>query len=70
MTVVELYPKVRMLPRADKLRLMQFLVIDLAQEDGIPLLAADAEYPVWTPINALEAADTLFQMLQDHKVAL
>ena len=70
MTVVELYPKVKMLPRADKLRLMQFLVIDLAQEDGIPLLAADAEYPVWTPINALEAADTLFQMLQDHKVAL
>ena len=69
MTVVELYPKVRMLPRADKLRLMQFLVIDLAQEDGIPLLAADAEYPVWTPINAFEAADTLFQMLQVHKVA-
>ena len=70
MTVVELYPKVKMLPRADKLRLMQFLVIDLAQEDGIPLLAADAEYPVWTPINAFEATDTLFQMLQDHKVAL
>ena len=69
MTVVELYPKVKMLPRADKLRLMQFIVIDLAQEDGIPLLAADAEYPVWTPINAFEAADTLFQMLQDHKVA-
>ena len=60
MTVVELYPKVKMLPRADKLRLMQFLVIDLAQEDGIPLLTADDEYPVWTPINAFEAADTLF----------
>ena len=70
MTVVELYPKVRMLPHADKLRQMQFLVIDLAQEDGIPLLAADAEYPVWTPINAFEAADTMFQMLQDHKVAV
>ena len=69
MTVVELYPKVKMLPRADKLRLMQFLVIDLAQEDGIPLLTADDEYPVWTPINAFEAADTLFQMLQDHKAA-
>ena len=69
MTVVELYPKVKMLPRADKLRLMQFLVIDLAQEDGIPLLTADAECPVWTPLNAFEAADTLFQMLQDHKAA-
>jgi hypothetical protein len=38
-----------MLPRADKLRLMQFLIIDLAQEEGIPLLSAEAEYPIWTP---------------------
>jgi len=56
-----------MLPRADKLRLMQFLVIDLAQEEGVPLLAADAEYPVWTPLNAFDAADTLLQMLKTHQ---
>jgi len=58
-----------MLPRADKLRLMQLLVIDLAQEEGIPLLAAEAEYPVWTPLNAFDAADTLWQMLQTHQAA-
>jgi hypothetical protein len=56
-----------MLPRADKLRLMQFLVIDLAQEEGVPLLVADAEYPIWTPLNAFEAAETLLQMLQTHQ---
>jgi len=56
-----------MLPRADKLRLMQFLVIDLAQEEGVPLLAADAEYPIWTPLNAFEAAETLWQTLETHK---
>jgi hypothetical protein len=58
-----------MLPRADKLRLMQFLLIDLAQEEGIPLLAAEAEYPIWTPLNAFEAADTLLQMLQTYQAA-
>ncbi len=57
-----------MLPRADKLRLMQFLVIDLAQEEGVSLLAADAEYPIWTPLNAFDAAETLLlQMLKTHK---
>jgi len=58
-----------MLPRADKLRLMQLLIIDLAQEEGIPLLAAEAEYPIWTPLNAFDAADTLLQMLQTHQAA-
>lgn len=57
----------KMLARADKLRLMQFLVVDLAQKEGIPLLSADAEYPIWTPLFAFEAADTLLQMLQTHQ---
>ena len=67
MSLTELVPAIRMLPRADKLRLMQFLVIDLAQEEGIPLLSAEAECPVWTPLNAFDAADTLLQMLQTHQ---
>jgi hypothetical protein len=46
---------------------MQFLVIDLAQEEGVPLLAADAEYPIWTPLHAFDAADTLLQMLKTHQ---
>lgn len=67
MSLAELFPTVKMLPRADKLRLMQFLLIDLAQEEGVPLLAADAEYPIWTPLNAFDAAETLLQMLKTHK---
>lgn len=59
MSLTELLPAVRTWPRADKLRLMHFLVIDLAQEEGVPLLAADAEYPIWTPLNAFDAAETL-----------
>jgi hypothetical protein len=67
MSLTELFPAIKMLPRADKLRLMQFLVIDLAQEEDVPLLAADAEYPIWTPLNAFDAAETLLQMLQTHQ---
>ena len=67
MSLTELFPAIKMLPRADKLRLMQFLVIDLAQEEGVPLLSADVEYPIWTPLNAFDAAATLLQMLKTHK---
>jgi hypothetical protein len=33
MTVTELFPTLRNLPRADKLKVMQFLVTELAQEE-------------------------------------
>jgi hypothetical protein len=67
MSLTELFPDIKMLPRADKLRLMQFLVVALAQEEGIPLLSADIEYPIWTPLHAFDAADTLLRMLQTHQ---
>ena len=69
MSLLELSPDVRLLPRADKLRLMQFLVVELAQEEGVSLLAAGAEYPIWTPLNAFSAAETLMDMLKTHKAA-
>ncbi|MCE7989242.1 MAG: hypothetical protein DYG89_49440 [Caldilinea sp. CFX5] len=69
MSLAELFPDIKLLPRADKLRLMQFLVVELAQEEGVPLLTAGAEYPVWTPINAFGAAETLMKMLENHKAA-
>lgn len=69
MSLTELFPNIKLLPRADKLRLMQFLVVELAQEEGISLLAAGAEYPIWTPLNAFGAAETLLNMLENHKAA-
>ncbi len=63
MSLAELFPDVKLLPHADKLRLMQFLVVELAQEEGVSLLSAGVEYPIWTPINAFGAADTLMEML-------
>ena len=67
MSLTELFPNVKLLPRADKLRLIQLLVVDLAQEESIPLLTAGTEYPVWTPLNAFGAAETLMRTLENHK---
>lgn len=46
MSFIELVPAVKELERADKFRLMQFLLLKLAREEGMPLLTADAEYPI------------------------
>ncbi|MCR4414256.1 MAG: hypothetical protein NUV77_17705 [Thermoguttaceae bacterium] len=69
MSLAELFPAVKTLPRADKLRLMQYLVVDLAREEGVPLLEAEADYPVWTPLNAFDAAETLMQLLDEHRAS-
>jgi len=69
MSLTELFPNVKLLPRADKLRLMQFLVVELAQEEGVSLLTAGAEYPIWTPLNAFGAAETLMKMLENHQAS-
>ena len=67
MSLAELFPVIKTLPRADKLRLMQFLVVDLARAEGVPLFEAEAEYPIWTPLNAFDAAETLMRLLEEHK---
>jgi len=66
--ITELLPKVQALPRADKLRLMQFLVFEFAREEGITLLQPDEEYPIWTPYDAFDAADTLLNALKEEQI--
>lgn len=39
MVITEVFPIVESLPHADKFKLMQFLVAQLAKEEGIPLQA-------------------------------
>jgi len=59
----DLMPAALGLSRADKLRLIQALVIDLAREEGVTLVEAGASYPVWTPIHTFDAAATLLREL-------
>ena len=54
------------LDRSDKLRVMQFLVAELAKDDGI-VLKPGAEYSVWSPYNAFEAAHTLTELLKSDQ---
>ncbi len=65
--ITELLPQVQTLPKADKLRLLQFLVSELAREEGVSLLQSDENYPIWTPYNAFDAAATLLNALQEEQ---
>jgi hypothetical protein len=69
MSLTELLPILRELPRADKLRLVQFLVSELAREEGVSLFESERDYPIWTPYNAFEAADTLLNALATDRVS-
>lgn len=66
--LVELFPALRELKRAEKLFVIQFLVSELAQEEG-GLMQAGVEYPIWSPYDAFDAADVMLKALTDTKVA-
>lgn len=58
MTTADLFPTLRELTRAEKLKVMQFLITELAKEEE-PTLQAGATYFLWSPLNSHEAADKL-----------
>ena len=64
MKLAELLPARHELPRADKFRAVQFLTAELAHGEGS--LPPGAEYPVWSPYEAHEAAATLTQYLREQ----
>jgi hypothetical protein len=66
MVSVELLTTLRGLSRADKLYIMQVLISELAQQET-DLIKPDQSYPVWSPYDAFEAADTMLKVLQDAK---
>lgn len=55
------------LSRAVKLYIMQVLISELAQEET-NLIKPDLSYPVWSPYDAFEAANTMLKVLQAAKV--
>jgi len=66
MSMTELYSIVQALPRGEKLRLVQLLIAVLARDEGICVLQEGAQYPVWTPYHAFEAAQGLLEALKDE----
>ena len=67
MSLTEVLPVLHELKRADKLRVLQFLVIELAADEGVTLLEAGKSYPVWTPFNSFSAAKVLLETLEADK---
>lgn len=62
----ELISTLRGLSRADKFYVMQVLISELAQQE-MDLIKSDQSYPVWSPYDAVEAADTMLKVLQAAK---
>ena len=65
----QLLEELRQLNRMDKFRVVQILVSELAKEETSveSLLQPGAEYEIWSPFDAYEAAETLQAMLDEHK---
>ena len=61
MSIMELLTTARALCRADRIRLVQYLIADLAREEGITPLEEDTAYPIWTPLHAFEAAAAMLE---------
>ena len=66
MVDAELLNTIQKLERQDKLYIMQVLISELAQEES-SLIKEDRSYPVWSPYDAFEAADTMLEVLQQAK---
>jgi ribonuclease D len=66
----QLISELRELSRSDKFYIMQILISELSQQET-DLIRPDQSYPVWSPYDAVEAADTMLKVLhaakaQDH----
>ena len=66
----ELISTLKELTRLDKFYIMQILISELAQQET-DIIKPDQSYPVWSPYDAVEAADTMLKVLdaakaQDH----
>lgn len=61
----DLVQALRSMNRADNLHVMQVLPSELAKEEGV-MHQAGADYPVWSPMDATDAADTPLKVLTHH----
>lgn len=62
----DLISTLRRLSRSDKFYIMQLLISELAQQET-DLIKPEQAYPVWSPYEADEAADTMLKVLQAAK---
>lgn len=66
MSITEIIPAVRALPRSEKLRLARLLLDDLAGEELLSMLKQGQECPIYTPEFAPGAAAQLARLLEEQ----
>jgi hypothetical protein len=64
----EFMQELQKLTRAEKMRVVQVLVNELAS-DADSVLSSDTLYEVWSPYDSADAAATLMRMLEEDKQA-
>jgi hypothetical protein len=63
----KLMSELHQLSHAEKLRVVQLLVNELASEAGHDTLTPGTSYEIWSPYDAFEAANQLQEMLDQYK---
>jgi hypothetical protein len=66
MSITEILPAVRALPRSDKFKLARLLLDDLAGEELLSSLKPGQEFPLYTPEVAPGAAAQLATLLEEQ----
>ncbi len=66
MTLTDVLSALEELSHSDKLRAVQFLVFEIAKEEDA-VLSPGAAYPIWSPYNSFEAAQTLLSALKEEQ---
>jgi hypothetical protein len=66
--LIQLFPTLRELKRAEKLYVIQFLVSELTQEETA-LIQPGIAYPVWSPYDAFDAAAVMLKALAEAKMS-
>ena len=66
MSIAEILPAVRALPRSEKFTLARLLLDDLAGEELLSMLKQGQEFPTYTPEFVPEAAAQLATLLEDR----
>jgi len=61
--IEKLLPEIKILGRAEKLFLIQLLVSELAQQEGVSLIP-NMHYPVWSLHQSYDAANVLLRLKQ------
>jgi hypothetical protein len=71
MNAAELYPTLKDLPKVDKLKVMQFLVTELAKDEEQSLQSGSgAEYEILSPLESHEAVHKLGQLLESETFSI